>query len=221
MNLNGIADPSAESVLDLLVRAEAGVNEAAEMTAEARGVRVSAELDSLAGVLRNENWEQHTTGVHFVRLLADLVEARGDGLHEFVMQTIDAKRNAFRPYRVSQYVRARYGVGITNHTVQRMLGILADAGRRRQRSAGLSEAAGSKGAREDVGRRETAGQPTKHRRRRVTGDSSEGKLDPDSMMRLATLTMSYARRSNRPVVTSATVGVGRRRIRVVSRRAKR
>ena len=137
MDLNSIADPSAQSVLDLLVREEARANgtaEATSTTAQERQAYVDQELLKLDGVLRDERWNQHTTGVHFVKLLADLVDAGGSDLHDFVNQTIDAKRNSFRPYRVSQYVQNRYGVGITNHTVQRMLGLLADAGKRGRRS---------------------------------------------------------------------------------------
>ena len=135
-NLNSIVDPSAQSVLDLLVHAECEADGTAEPAVPAgdRGAWVARELDRLGGVLRQPSWARHTTGVHFVRLLADLIGDRGHrpgSLHEFVDQTIDPKRNAFRPYRVSQYVRTRYGVGITNHTVQRMLGLMADAGKRR------------------------------------------------------------------------------------------
>ena len=154
MDLNWIADPTADSVLDLLVRDEPPTQEERDAAARGHRARVQRKLADLVGVLSDAKWDQHTTGVALVRLLAKLVGESatcpaGDtsGLQEFVAETFDGKTNAFRPHRVSQFVKARHGVGITNHTVKKMLGLLADAGRGGaaggDRPAGASDPAGS------------------------------------------------------------------------------
>ena len=136
MNLNAIADPSIESVLDLLVDAEAlasGPDSMLNTEVDQRRADVSERMDQLNGLLRESRWAEQTTGVQFVRLLAGLVEARGSELEKFVNQTIDVKRNTFRPYRISKYLATQFGVKITNHTVGRMMALLAEAGQRRNR----------------------------------------------------------------------------------------
>jgi hypothetical protein len=165
MDWDQIADSSAGSVLELLARDEPLTAEERAAAERGRAARVRRQLDALAGSLRDERWNGNTTGVELVRLLADLIDRSRECpevLHAFVRETIDGKRNAFRPYRVSQYLKVRHGVGISNHTVQKMLGKLADVGRdgtggdgaisasgrtvtRRTKRVGAARAAGSDG----------------------------------------------------------------------------
>ncbi len=171
MNWNAIADPTAGCVLELLSRAEPPTAEEREAEVRSRQARIRRNLDRLHGFLQDPAWDEYTTGVVLVRLMAELVDGSKTSpaeLHEFMRATFDGKKNAFRPHRVSRYVKARHGVGITNHTVKKMLGRLADAGRA---GAAVEDGRGGPGG---DGRDRGAGSPA------ATGDGRGEGMRPSS-----------------------------------------
>ena len=152
MNFDTIADHKAgESVLAYLAAGEPMTAEELAAEADRRRAAVRAQLDRLAVALRDDRWAQSTTGVGLIRIMADLIDGCPADLHAFIAATIDPKRSAFRPHRVSQYVKARHGVSISNHTVKAMLGKVAAT------TAGRSPRGGRPMAGESNGSARTSG----------------------------------------------------------------